>query len=193
MDKKIVWEFMHNEEAEKTEEELEEDEELENSYEDEEYEDENATQLIATPFGTYRVNDKYNPLRLFVWWVGHANFNLSQSVILKLRKIPGIELLKVNTRYRFMIAVGKAFHFSDVRKDIERALDIIKDGNIDENKIIESLASKHDKWAILFSDGSHMTATDADYEEGVKEFNEYLKDNKGKMITHNDIRRSTPR
>lgn len=188
MDKKIVWEFMHNEEADETEEDEvdgEDEEEFDDGYND--MEDRNPTQLIATPFGTYRVNDKYNPLRLFVWWVGHTNFNLSARVINKLSKIPGIELLKINTRYRFMIAVGKAFHFSDVRRDIERALEIIKDTELDENKIVESLKSKHEKWAVLFSDGSHMTATDADYEEGVKEFNEYLKDNKGKMITHNDV------
>ena len=39
-----------------------------------------------------------------------------------LNTIDGVEVLKICSRYRFFIGVGKMFDFSEVRKNIEKEL-----------------------------------------------------------------------
>jgi hypothetical protein len=55
----------------------------------------------------------------FDCWVGHTNFDITPSIKVVLEKTAGIELLKVQSRYRFFIGVGRMFRFGEVRKDIE--------------------------------------------------------------------------
>lgn len=56
----------------------------------------------------------------FDCWMAHTNFDITPKIKEQLNKIQGIEVLKVCSRYRFFIGVGKMFNFSDVRKNIER-------------------------------------------------------------------------
>lgn len=59
----------------------------------------------------------------FDCWVGHTNFDLSKNIIAKhLVGANGVEALKIISRYRFFIGVGRMFKFSDVRRSIERNL-----------------------------------------------------------------------
>ena len=55
----------------------------------------------------------------FDCWVAHTNFNLTENIKDELDEIEGIEMLKIFSRYRFLIGVGRMFNFSDVRKNIE--------------------------------------------------------------------------
>ena len=55
-------------------------------------------------------------------WIGHTNFDITPMVKDKLNKIPGIEVLKICSRYRFFIGIGNMFDFTDVRKIIEGEL-----------------------------------------------------------------------
>lgn len=55
----------------------------------------------------------------FNCWIGYTNFNITIDIKDKLDKIEGVELLKIFTRYRFLVGVGHMFDFSDVRKRIE--------------------------------------------------------------------------
>jgi len=58
----------------------------------------------------------------FDCWVAHTNFNLTESIKNELDKVEGIEILKIFSRYRFLIGVGKMFAFKDVRKTVETKL-----------------------------------------------------------------------
>ena len=58
----------------------------------------------------------------FDCWIGHTNFNITTSIKNKLNEVDGIEVLNVTSRYRFFIGIGKMFNFSDVRKNIEKAI-----------------------------------------------------------------------
>lgn len=58
----------------------------------------------------------------FDCWIGHTNFDLTHSIKDKLDKIAGVEVLKVWSRYRFFIGIGKMFDFTDVRNNIEKIL-----------------------------------------------------------------------
>lgn len=59
-------------------------------------------------------------------WIGHTNFDLTEGIKKTLNKIKGIEVLKICSRYRFFIGVGRMFDFSDVRKTVEEELQNLK-------------------------------------------------------------------
>jgi len=58
----------------------------------------------------------------FDCWVGHTNFNISETIKKTLEEAAGVEILKITSRYRFFIGVGRMFDFTDVRQDIEEKL-----------------------------------------------------------------------
>lgn len=82
----------------------------------------NLPKILMTPFGPYRIDDKSNPLRAFNLWVGYTNFKITEPIFHTLNNMEGIEGMAVTTPYRFIIACGKLFNFSDVRVNIEREL-----------------------------------------------------------------------
>lgn len=55
-------------------------------------------------------------------WLFHTNFDITPLIKNKLDKVEGIELLKICTRYRFLIGVGRMFEFTDVRQSIEKEI-----------------------------------------------------------------------
>ena len=59
----------------------------------------------------------------FDCWMGHTNFNLTDNTKSVLNKVDGIEVLKICSRYRFFIGIGKMFDFEYVRAIIERELE----------------------------------------------------------------------
>ena len=79
-------------------------------------------QVMQTPFGLWQVDDAMNPFRQFKFWMGHTNFSIGQNAELILRSMPGVEVLKILTRYRFIIGVGELFDIRNVRTQIEEAL-----------------------------------------------------------------------
>ena len=56
----------------------------------------------------------------FDCWLGHTNFNITEEIKEHLNKIDGIEVLKICSRYRFFVGIGKMFDFSEVRESIEK-------------------------------------------------------------------------
>ena len=52
-------------------------------------------------------------------WVGHTNFDITTSTFDTLNEVEGVELLRIVSRYRFFIGIGRMFHFKNVRKDLE--------------------------------------------------------------------------
>jgi len=55
----------------------------------------------------------------FDCWIGHTNFDITQNTKNIINKIEGVEVLKICSRYRFFIGIGRMFTFKQVRKDIE--------------------------------------------------------------------------
>lgn len=58
----------------------------------------------------------------FECWMGHTNFDITKQTKELLDKIDGIEILKICSRYRFFIGIGKMFTFAEVRQSIENVL-----------------------------------------------------------------------
>ena len=114
------------------EDDIEKDEDKKFFTDDEELE-ENEDQLdkkkyvfgikaIATPMGIVPMNENTASSKIFNFWLGHTNFNITKRIASIIEKADGVETLDIFTRYRFRIAIGKAFNDSDVMRDINKKI-----------------------------------------------------------------------
>lgn len=160
-ERKIMWEsqhyeFMNNGRIKKVDEEWSPDDDIQLKLLD----DLKKGKVVNTPWGMFDVDDSMNPLRQFKLWMAHTNFTVSSKVKNTIMKIPGVEIFRPISKYRFIIAIGKVFKFSDVRIAIENALcgkhsieNIISriDNEDIQKKIADlkkELAGKNKNWAI---------------------------------------------
>jgi hypothetical protein len=74
--------------------------------------------VIQSPMGLIPYNEHTAPSKIFNFWIGHTNFNVSKSIINILENSNGVEILDIFTRYRFRIAVGKCFNDSEIMTEI---------------------------------------------------------------------------
>ena len=74
--------------------------------------------VIATPMGIVPINEYTASGKIFNFWVGHTNFNITKYVAQIIEETDGVESLDIFTRYRFRISIGKAFTDSIVMRDI---------------------------------------------------------------------------
>ena len=77
--------------------------------------------IVRTPIGDFSVLDHNLPSKNFDCWIGHFNFPITESVFWTLdNKVNGIEVLRVLSKYRIFIGVGRLFRFRDVREQINK-------------------------------------------------------------------------
>ncbi len=125
----IVWEKWVDPYSQTVEDPIptdEDEQDLEDEYlEDEEEVEEYGTvdklgkfRAIATPMGIIPINESTASGKIFNFWVGHTNFDITNALALIIEETPGVETLDIFTRYRFRIGIGKAFHDSKVMRDI---------------------------------------------------------------------------
>lgn len=84
-------------------------------------EEEEESGLTMIPLSG-KLLDDIAMLNNFECWMGHTNFDITPEIKEKLNIISGIELLKICSRYRFFIGIGRMFDFKDVRKTIEEEI-----------------------------------------------------------------------
>lgn len=76
--------------------------------------------VISTPFGIIPFNENTASSEIFNFWTGHTNFAITVGVANIIDNIDGVETLNIFTKYRFRIAVGKAFNDSEVMREINK-------------------------------------------------------------------------
>lgn len=74
--------------------------------------------IINTPMGIIPVTENTASGKIFNFWLGHSNFNITKKIAMLIEETDGVETLDIFTRYRFRISVGKAFNDSDVMRNI---------------------------------------------------------------------------
>lgn len=74
--------------------------------------------VIATPMGIIPFTENTASGKIFNFWIGHTNFSITKHIATLIEETDGIETLDIFTRYRFRIAVGKAFNDSEVMRNI---------------------------------------------------------------------------
>jgi hypothetical protein len=72
--------------------------------------------------GMIPLHEKTACTKIFKFWIGHTNFNITPNIANIIEQVEGIEILDIFTRYRFRIAVGKAFKDRDVMNNIQEAV-----------------------------------------------------------------------
>lgn len=77
-----------------------------------------AVRVMATPMGIIPITENTASSKIFNFWIGHTNFNITKKVAQIIEDTPGVEALDIFTRYRFRIAIGKVFVDSSVMRDI---------------------------------------------------------------------------
>jgi len=103
------------------------------SYEDKEEEDKTIEsplkskttkqiRVIATPMGIIPFNENTASGKIFNFWIGHTTFDITKNIADIIETTSGVETLDIFTRYRFRIAVGKAFSDSEVMRDINNKI-----------------------------------------------------------------------
>lgn len=76
--------------------------------------------VIATPMGIVPVNENTCSGKIFNFWVGHTNFDITKNIASIIESTDGVETLDIFTRYRFRVSIGKAFNDSKVMRDINK-------------------------------------------------------------------------
>ena len=62
----------------------------------------------------------------FKLWIGHTNFVITPIIQQKVLSVPGVEVFKPMTPYRFRLAVGRLFNSKSVKLNIEYTLALRK-------------------------------------------------------------------
>lgn len=78
--------------------------------------------IVATPMGIVPMTDNTMPSKVFNFWVGHTNFTITPQIEDVIKKVDGVEVLRVMSRYRLQLGVGKLFQEMEVFKCIENAV-----------------------------------------------------------------------
>lgn len=99
-----------------------EQEDDEKTYEDMMQKKDRAVRVIATPMGIIPMNDNTASGKIFNFWIGHTNFDISKKVSQIIEKTEGVETLDIFTRYRFRISIGKAFEDSETMRTINKKI-----------------------------------------------------------------------
>lgn len=74
--------------------------------------------VMATPMGIIPFTENTASSKIFNFWTGHTNFSITKNIALLIEEVSGVETLDIFTRYRFRIAIGKAFKDSNVMQHI---------------------------------------------------------------------------
>lgn len=78
--------------------------------------------ILFTPLGPIPLNDNNDAEKIFNFWMGHTNFNISKPIKKIINKIEGVEILNIYTRYRFRVGIGNLFQPQTVITDINRKI-----------------------------------------------------------------------
>ena len=89
------------------------------SFEDKDEQQDMFHPIIALP---EEMTQDFAMAASFDCWFGHTNFNITPVVKEILDKAEGVEVLKICSRYRFFIGIGKMFDFKHVRKELEKII-----------------------------------------------------------------------
>lgn len=175
MDRKIVWESKHYD-YDILEGKLHQDEEEDSlpTLSSDDLQDELQNQVInqvsVTPFGLWKIDDTMHPMKQFKFWMGHTNFSIGRKARAVLKKVPGVEVLRIISRYRFIIAIGNLFTTSEVKLKIQEQLCGIHIKNIELSDgkrisdVLNDLKMNCKKWALyIFPNGKYdYVGTDLD-------------------------------
>jgi hypothetical protein len=132
--------------------------------------------VVTGPFGIIPIGDHNKPGKLYNLWIADTNFNVDYGFCREIEKLDGVELMRVFTRYRMMIGIGRLFDTDKVQKSVEELMkkqaEALKPPVKQEKPVPaagsdaalqvlkRSLAKRHKFWAIIIRpNNTHITVT----------------------------------
>lgn len=103
---------------------------------------------LAGPMGLIPIGGHNDPGQNFKLWVGHTNFHVTPKVVAAIKGVPGVEVFRVWTPYRFWLGVGMLFRSHDVQQNVERAVCPRSPTEVSLAALRKSLG-RHPYWAIV--------------------------------------------
>jgi hypothetical protein len=91
-------------------------------YTDQEKNKKKGIKVIASPMGLIPYNEHTASSKIFNFWVGHTNFDITKHIMDMLEEISGVETLDIFTRYRFRVGIGKCFDDAVVMSNINEII-----------------------------------------------------------------------
>lgn len=148
--------------------------------------DKSSFGLLHTPVGVYPMESMFKPSNRWDCWIATTNFDITTNIKKKLKKIQGIEALRILGRYTFFLGIPITFDFKDVRKDIEKTICDYTEQEIlnEEMQITVDLVKKQitskKYWSILVTPNGkvdYIVSNDLDkkYLDGLNELLELKK------------------
>jgi hypothetical protein len=88
-----------------------------------------TVKVIASPMGLIPYSEHTAAGKIFNFWTGHSNFNISPAVANAIESVDGVETLDIFTRYRFRVGIGKCFDEANTMQDISNtAYEVVYNG-----------------------------------------------------------------
>ena len=140
--------------------------------------EERHVRLVVGPYGLLPLNENAVTAKLYKLWVGHCNFEITDTVKEKIESVAGVEVLRIWTRYRFWLGVANLFDDSDVQSNIEKLLTEekeLKNKNIALKALIKVLKNKYKFWAVLLEKSGELKTIGSENIEDVKKETELNK------------------
>jgi hypothetical protein len=76
--------------------------------------------FMITPMGVMPITENTDSGKIFNFWIGHTNFDITHNIARTIEGCEGVESLDIFTRYRFRISIGKIFKEADVMHNINQ-------------------------------------------------------------------------
>lgn len=118
----IIWEKWTNPlfNIQDNDESYDQDEYL--SFDEEQNTIKSPVNIVITPMGIVPFDEVKDCDKIFNFWTGHTNFNISKKIANLIEQTDGVETLDIFTRYRFRVGFGKAFQDREVMNNINDKL-----------------------------------------------------------------------
>jgi hypothetical protein len=84
--------------------------------------DDTIVPCLSGPMGIIPIHEGNTPSANYNFWMGDCDFDLTFGVVEKIEMVRGVETLDIFTRYRFRVAIGRAFDPKTVMQSIEEAV-----------------------------------------------------------------------
>jgi len=153
----------------------------------------NTPKVIYTPMGPYPLESTLKPSDRWDCWIGHTNFDITNSIADKIEASDGVEALKIMGRYSFFVGIGKLFDIKDVRSTIENELCVYTEQELLSDKdtqatvdLVKKQLESKEYWSILVCPNGNVEYIVSDnmdkvYLDGLSKLSE-LKKNIGGII-----------
>ena len=176
MDKKIQWLKWEDPLCPKKNDDDLETKYHKDSFKDFEDIDDRHVRLIAGPYGLLPLNENSITGKLYKFWVGHCNFDITESIKEKIELIEGVEVLRIWTRYRFWLGIGNLFDDYEVQLNIENALlknKKNKKNNVALNALIKVMKKKYSAWVVYSDENGELKTIGGEDSENLKKQMEF--------------------